>query len=358
MSLVLTGVILLCLLQTGAEQSAENSEVESEVTQFESNLENLLSTEYGGKATQVKRGYYLWDDDVVAPVPNESCYGEVSDPHEMEPIIQQAKEMLDIGDMIFSPDVTLVKGSTIRYYLDETIFAMVWKTPINGTVYTFSEVKVAHASQFRRFLSEGKYNSGVLHTTTEMAKSVNAVLASSGDYYAYRRIGIVVNNGQVYRSRGHFLDTCFIDKDGDMHFSYAGEMIDKETVEQYVEEHDIRFSISFGPVLILEGKNVVPYRYNSGEINQEYPRAALCQIDTRHYLTAVANIQRNYYNLITLKQFADALVDMGVQTAYTLDGGQTGTTVFQNDLINSVSYNSEREISDIIYFASAIPDDD
>ena len=42
--------------------------------------------------------------------------------------------------------------------------------------------------------------------------------------------------------------------------------------------------------------------------------------------------------------------------AYTLDGGQTATITINDQLVNQVSYGSQRRISDIIYFATALPD--
>ena len=52
----------------------------------------------------------------------------------------------------------------------------------------------------------------------------------------------------------------------------------------------------------------------------------------------------------------DHLKELGVTTAYALDGGQTSTIVTGNKLINPVDYGGERETSDIIYFATAVPD--
>ena len=37
-------------------------------------------------------------------------------------------------------------------------------------------------------------------------------------------------------------------------------------------------------------------------------------------------------------------------------GGQTTTIVLNNEVINHVNYGSERKISDIIYFATAMPE--
>ena len=46
----------------------------------------------------------------------------------------------------------------------------------------------------------------------------------------------------------------------------------------------------------------------------------------------------------------------GVEKAYALDGGQTSSMVFNGELVNRVDWGNERTMSDIIYFASAVPE--
>ena len=54
---------------------------------------------------------------------------------------------------------------------------------------------------------------------------------------------------------------------------------------------------------------------------------------------------------MTLQEFADMLSTMDIQTAYNLDGGNSTMLMTGDDLLN---YNpTTRELSDIIYFASA-----
>ena len=324
---------------------------------FDKKVMNQLGSALDG-LVPIHREYSLSDQDMVAPKPNPDHYGTAEDPAQLAVILEKAAQLLDGQTTLFTMDTEIKEGSQIHYYLDETIFAVTWKQVVDGGVYTFSEVKIAHASQFRRFLADGKYGSSALYTTQEMAKSVNAVVASSGDYYGYRGIGICVNQGQVYRERGHLLDTCFIDENGDLLFSYAGEITDKETAQRYVDENQVRFSLCFGPVMIRDGKTCVPGYYNSGEINDMYARAALCQMGPLHYVVVTANMEESYYAVPTVEQFARNLEKMGVPTAYALDGGQTAAIVMDNQLINTVSYGSQREISDIIYFATAIPEDE
>lgn len=353
----LMGQFLLGMLPgANAENTPEGATIQ--ITEnFERKLTNQIGSILEG-LIPIRRVYTLSDKDMVAPKPNPVCYGTAEDPAQLEAVLQEAKLLLDGQKTLFTTDTQIKEDSLIHYYLDETILAVTWKQAVDDCVYTISEVKVAHPSQFRRFLSDGKYGASAQYTTQEMAGSVNAVVASSGDYYGYRGYGICINQGQVYRNRGELMDTCYIDENGDLLFSYAGEITDKDTAQQFADDNHVRFSVAFGPVMIRDGEECVPDVYISGEINDRYARAALGQLDTLHYVVVAANMEHPYYEAPTVKQFAQNLMKMGIPTAYALDGGQTATIVMNNEVINTVSYGFQREISDIIYFATAIPEDE
>ena len=125
-----------------------------------------------------------------------------------------------------------------------------------------------------------------------------------------------------------------------------------------MDENHARFSISFGPVMILDGSYIVPSDYYVGEINEQYARAALCQMGSLHYTVVAANYEYPHYAVHTMGEFAKNLLKLGITNAYALDGGQTAAIVMNNQLINKVSYGAQREISDIIYFATAVPQED
>lgn len=373
-AMILFGVITASLwagtglfLQGVLAFSGEKVSVENVRTDLTADFENMLSKKMNGVGevncgdvvfAPIKRVYTLSDQDMVAPKPNPARYGTATAPAELEGLLQEAEELLDGQKTLFTTDTVIMEGTKIHYYLDDTIFAVTWKQVVGGGVYTFSEVKIAHASQFRRFLADGKYGATTEYTTQEMAVSVNAVLASSADYYGYRRFGICVNQGNVYRENGKHLDTCYVDENGDLLFSYRGQITDKETAQKFVDDHGVRFSLSFGPVMIQDGSYVVPSDYYIGEINEEYSRAALCQMGSLHYVVVAANYQHPYYAVHTMSAFAWNLLKLGITKAYALDGGQTASIVMNNQLINNVSYGAQRDISDIIYFATAIPEDE
>lgn len=351
-ALLLLGFLAVTQADTGAADPVDINVGQDFSQQVENQLGSVLED-----ILPIRRIYRLSDSTLVAPKANPACFGEVSSPVEMLPVLEQAAELLDGQSTFFTSETPAREGRPIRYYLDDTIFTVAWKQPVNQALYTFAEVKIAHASQFRRFFSRGRYGSTIFYTPVQLSRSVNAVLASSGDFHGYREIGVVVNNGQVFRGKGHFLDTCYIDENGDLLFTMAGEITSKEAAQQYVDENNIRFSVSFGPLIIRDGECCVPEKYNSGEINQYYVRAALCQLGPLHYLVVTANTEPPYHILPTTAEFAARLQEMGIQTAYCLDGGQTAAIALNHKLVNPVSYGVEREISDIIYFATALPEE-
>lgn len=357
LSACLTVVLLLSMVMFSSSYSDSpmpGSGVGNARDRFEMKLTNLLSDALDGIHT-IEKVYWLSDTDPVAPEPNAECFGETNDPAVLRQVLADAAELLDGQSLYFDPDRDRLPDSTVQYYLDDTIFTIVWKEVHHACVYTFSETKIAHPSQFRRFLAGDAYGTSQQFLTTEMSASVNAVTAASGDFYGYRNIGTVVYHGVVYRE-DQALDLCMVDDNGDLHFLDAEEAPLGEDLKQYIDENHIRFSIAFGPILIEDGVLRENKDYPVGEIIYYFSRAALCQMDSLHYLVATANQEKGYPIFPNLAEFADVIAATGAPMAYTLDGGQTATITMNDQLVNQVSYGSQRRISDIIYFATALPD--
>lgn len=304
----------------------------------------------------IKKVYWLSDSDLVAPKPNPENYGTASRPEELMWLLEEAADLIGGQEMLFGMYTPVWEGEPIRYYYDETTLVITWKECVGRSMYTISEVKIAHPSQFRRFLADGEYGSAKRYITTDMAKSVNAVVASSGDYYKHRQQGIVVYEGQIKRPEFARVDSCFVDDKGDIIVFPRGEFKSLEQLEQFVEERNIRFSLAFGPVLIRNGEYCVPRYYPLGEIDGPYSRMALCQRDELHYLLVNGTAQISLQVRPTLWEFADVLLSYNVEQAYALDGGQTTVIAMGGKRVTSIDYGYQRPISDIIYFATALPD--
>ena len=321
---------------------------------YDRHMTNQLSSALEG-VLDIEKVYWLSDSDLIAPEPDPEKFGETTDLAQVQAVIDAAAELLDGQETLFHPDITLYPGSKVTYYLDETILCVTWREVIDNIVYTFSEVKIAHPSQFRRFLADGEYGSDKQYYCTQMAASVNAVTASNADFYKYRPYGIVVYNGEVYRSNDK-VDTCFIDNQGEMILVPRDQLKTQEAVEAFVEENNIRFSIAFGPILVEDGKNVVPKAYPVGQISNIFSRAGLGYLGQLHYILVTAGFGENHQKMSTMRDFADNMIEFGCQKAYALDGGQTGTIVTNDKLINVPDFGVQRTVSDMIYFATAVPD--
>lgn len=348
-------LLMLVFLGTGSPPARRLGKTDAAVMDhFDVYVTNQISGALDGLVT-VKKVYLLNDEDLVAPEPDGNCFGQTEDPAQLQWLLDEAKELLEVENTLFSVQTVIKEDSEVRYYLDETIFVVSWKQVINDTVYNISEVKIAHPSQFRRFLADGTYGSAKQYTATELATTVNAVVASAGDFYKFRPLGIIVNDGIVYRAEGT-VDTCFIDDQGELILLKRGEIWDKETAQRYVDEHNIRFSLAFGPVLVENGEVANIGYYPLGQPYGEYSRAALAQMGELHYLLVTANFE-GHSHVPTITELAKVMASFGCEKAYALDGGQTATIVMNDSLFNIPDYGAERKISDIIYFATALPDE-
>lgn len=307
----------------------------------------------------VALSYALPDWTSPGPVPDENGFGMSDDVGELLAVLQSetARRLIGSQELDFDPDA-LLPGRPVYWYLDETILAIVWQQDEHGAVGTFAEVFLADASQLRRKLAGDAYGSGVHAFPTALAAEANAVVGVSGDFYANRTVyGIYVYDGQLLDSCLYAGQSCMIDDGGELHFVYENDFATESDVQYWLDQNRIMFSLSFGPVMVDHGTDVTPYDYPLGEVRDTYARCAFGQLGPLHYLAMTINCESpDHYVYVTLRQAADSMIAHGCYNAYTLDGGQTGSIILGGRLINPVQFGVERAMSDIFYFATALPD--
>ena len=356
-------VSMVCMLWVGLTIHPGTGTATAASTAKKMDLSQKLSVSMNNAAadalanmTYIKKVYTIPESDLVAPKP-QAKFGSTFDMAEVQAVIDEAAELLDGQELAWNPNLNFWEEEPIQYYYDETILALTWKEIINGNMVTFGEVKLAHGSQLRRALAGNEYGSSVEEYPTNMAKNVNAVLAINGDFYNFRDLGITVYQRQMYRHNPKTVDTAYFTADGDMIFSKRGELTDKAEAEQFVADNDVVFAVAFGPILVENGQlQQVPDKYPIGEVNNRYSRAVIAQKDDLHYITMTVNFEGPCQTTCTLAQAAEYIYSKDVRMAYTLDGGQTSSMVFNGELVNRVDWGNERTMSDIIYFASAVPE--
>ena len=310
-----------------------------------------------GDLTYIKKVYTLQESATVAPAPDPNAFGTTYDPADITALIDKAAILLDGQKMTFDPTADFVPDEPIRYYYDDTILVIAWKEYIEQRCCTFAEVKVAHGSQLRRKLAEDSYSSSVQLYASDMANASNAVVAMNGDFYAFRDLGITAYQRKLYRNNPAQVDSCFFTASGDMIFSRAGELMGEGEAERFIEANDVVFAVAFGPVLVDNGELQYCSGYPIGEVNTEYSRSCIAMTDELHYLLMTINHTPDARPRATINELARIIYSKNVWKAYTLDGGQTAEIIMMGGPINHVDFGVERAVSDIIYFATAIPEE-
>lgn len=331
--------------------------------EYDLGAENFKSKALDG-IYSIKLSYSIPETQIIPPRPDQDAFGVTRNKEDIAALAAQAEQygLIDASEIRFlGDDVPWTSISEARYYLDKSIFTVTWRAEAPTYVANFTEVVISHPSQFRRYLTDNQFASSKRKTLSTMSKELNAVVGMNADFYAYRHIGVVVYEGKIYRDNFNVIDNCFVDDGGNLILARRKSLTAAE-FPKYVEDNNIRFSLSFGPILVENGEVSKDSKgpYNLGEADAKFARAGIGQYGELHYLMCTVDgattSAGKYRKGISVNELAHIMQKMGVETAYTLDGGQTASMTVNGEIINEIVHGSERPVSDIIYFATAIPD--
>ncbi len=321
------------------------------------NASNRLKSEVLKDLTYIPKTYKLPEDATAGPKPNPDKYGSTDNPEDILNLMASCPLLTDGKEPFFSADSEFI-GKDILYYADDTILTVTWKEKCQGHFCTFSEVYIADPSQFRRKLSADTFGSSVQKFATELSKETNAVVAMNGDFYRFRNEGMTVYQRKLYRFNPFKLDICHVDAFGNLKFSHGGDLKKPEEAEQYIKDNNILFSMCFGPVLVENYEpQTCPANYLLGQVTSRYSRSCLSQRGDCHYLLMTLN-HGHGCPTATIDELRNVIVSKNVENSYTLDGGQTGEIIMQHKVLNQIDFDTERTVSDILYFVTAIPEDE
>ncbi len=244
-------------------------------------------------------------------------------------------------------EVTTDNSGDSREYKDENVQVTYTQYETNGTTIHVADVRVSSAEYLKTVFAKGTYGKNVTQSTSEIAASNNAVLAVNGDYYGVQERGYVIRNGVLYREEAGENDVLCIYADGSMKVVDPSTATAQELLEQGVWQ-----AFSFGPGLITDGEIDVALNTEVGKAKASNPRTAIGIIDDLHYVFVVSDGRSGESEGLSLYELASFMEQLGVQTAYNLDGGGSSTMVFQGEVVNNPSSgfrDEEREVSDIVY---------
>ncbi len=239
---------------------------------------------------------------------------------------------------------------TASSYQDDNISITITESTVDGSQVYVADVVISDISYLKTALAENSYGRNITAKTSQIAESVNAILAINGDYYGARNSGYVIRNGTVYRtsSASSSQEDLVIHSDGSFEIITEGN-----TSADELDSEDIMQVLSFGPALVIDSQISVDENSEVDQAMTSNPRTAIAEISPLHYLFVTADGRTSESSGLTLYQLAEYMQSLGAVTAYNLDGGGSTTMVFNGTLINNPTTNGtsikERNVSDIIY---------
>lgn len=260
-----------------------------------------------------------------------------------------AKASTGSGSSSSDTDSTGNVSTTSTTYEDDNIKITLTDYRENNTDIHVADVTVSSAEYLKTAFAQSSYGKNVTEKTSEIAESVNAILAINGDYYGAQESGYVIRNGVIYRSTpksGN--EDLVIYADGSFEIISEDDVTAEELLEKGAQN-----VLAFGPALVENGSVSVTEGEEVGKAMASNPRTAIGIIDENHYVFVVADGRTSENEGLSLYELAEFMEGLGVQTAYNLDGGGSSAMYFNGEIVNQPTTNGhsieERRVSDIVY---------
>lgn len=210
--------------------------------------------------------------------------------------------------------------------------------------YYVADIYIANIECFQSGFADDTYGVGYTDYLLDMDEQFSAVLAMNGDYYGNGSSGVVIRNGEVYRSSTNGSDVCVLYYDGTMVTYSANEFDVDEAIANGAWQ-----AWCFGPGLLDDsGGSMTSFTANS-HVSSSNPRSAIGYYEPGHYcMVLVDGRQSGYSSGMTLSELSALFEDLGCTAAYNLDGGKSSSMSFDDDLVNQ-PVDGGREVSDCIF---------
>ncbi|MDQ0089459.1 exopolysaccharide biosynthesis protein [Paenibacillus anaericanus] len=218
--------------------------------------------------------------------------------------------------------------------------------------YYVADVTLQDSDTLLSAFADDSFGRNIIQNTSEIASNNDAIFAINGDYYGFRNDGVIIRNGTLYRD-SPVRTALALFNDGTIQSFDETQISSSELLADGVTN-----TLSFGPVLIEEGKMVEDFshvmidtNFGNRSIQGANPRTGIGMIAPNHYIFIVVDGRKEGYSRgMTLPEFAQVFADLGCTEAYNLDGGGSSTMYFMGRVVNNPQgKNRERGVSDILY---------
>ena len=285
---------------------------------------------------------------VTEPSTEATTEPAVTETEPTEPPVPKTEWQIKFADK-FTDEVVVTENSYtspyVSIHIDKTSYGKGW----GANTYFVADIYVASLDNFKTTTAHNEMRYFSTQDVLEMDAASNAILAISGDFYAYQATGFLMRNGYLYRSDPTFCDVCVLYDNGVMEtYSKNGynqqEVLDRGAVQVW----------NFGPNLLDENGKVCKSFNMDDHVTARNPRSAIGYYEPGHYcLVVVDGREYDYAAGVLIPDLAKIFEDLGCKVAYNLDGGGSACMTF-NDAYHSVP-SEIRALSDLVIVVDGPP---
>ena len=230
------------------------------------------------------------------------------------------KEVYKVVDTIVSDETNEIQvletgkvTSNSNIYKDDNIEIILKEYNYENTKVYVADVQIKSSDFLKTAFANNTYGKNITSKTSNIADSVNAILAINGDYYGVQEKGYVLKNGIVYRNTAsNDKEDLVIYKDGSF------KIINEAETDIYTLQKNGAYNIlSFGPALVENSEVRVSKNYEVAKAMRSNPRTAIGIIDDLHYVFVVSDGRTTESEGLSIFELASFMQNkLKVKTAY------------------------------------------
>ena len=235
-----------------------------------------------------------------------------------------------------------------NYYTSPEVSIHIETRSIEGSYGTsvvhIADVYVASLDNFKTATANDELRYWSTQDVMEIDAASHAIVAISGDFYAYQPTGLLMRNGALYRNDPTGCDVCVLYADGVL-ATYRRGSVDNEAI---LAAEPVQIW-NFGPALLDENGQVYPSYSVLTAVGYPNPRSAVGYYEPGHYCLVVVDGRQNGYSAgLLISELAQLFQDLGCTAAYNLDGGGSAVMTFMHERWSRQSNGANRQLSDIL----------
>ena len=217
------------------------------------------------------------------------------------------------------------------------------------TVVHIADIYIASIDNFTTATANNELKYFSTQDVMEIDAAANAILAISGDFYAYQQTGLLMRNGVLYRQDRTGCDICVLYADGVL-ATYRRGSFDNQDI---LDAQPLQIW-NFGPALLDENGQAYPSFQVSTAVGYPNPRSAVGYYEPGHYCFVVVDGRQEGYSAgLMIPELAQLFQDLGCMAAYNLDGGGSAVMTFMHERYSRQSNGADRQLSDILVITEA-----